>query len=74
LYNVTELGNNIMNTQEFLSVEEAAAELKVTARRVRQICEQGLLGQRIGSVWAISRHELDEFKQIERKPGRPKGG
>jgi excisionase family DNA binding protein len=73
MYNVTELGNNIMNTQEFLSVEEAAAELGVTARRVRQICEQGLLGQRIGSVWAISRRELNEFKQIERKPGRPKG-
>jgi excisionase family DNA binding protein len=63
-----------MNTQaDFLSVEEAAAELGVTARRVRQICEQGQLGQRIGSVWAISRAALEQFKQAKRPPGRPKG-
>jgi hypothetical protein len=63
-----------MNTQaDFLSVEEAAAELGRTARRVRQICEQGQLGQRVGGVWIIARSELEAFKRIGRPRGRPKG-
>jgi excisionase family DNA binding protein len=63
-----------MSTQtEFLSVEEAAAELGLTSRRVRQICEQGTIGQRVGGVWIIERRELEKFKRLDRPRGRPKG-
>ncbi len=40
---------------KLLSVDEAAVELGISARRVRQLCEQGRItgAQQVSGVWVI---------------------
>lgn len=53
-----------------VSVTEAAAQLGVSVRRVRQLCEAGRLkADRIGRAWLIDRKALERFKPLP--PGRP---
>jgi hypothetical protein len=52
-----------------LPVDAVAEELNITPRRVQQLCKQERLGRMLmGRCW-ITRHELDEFKKIERLTG-----
>ena len=52
-----------------LHVNDVAEELGITPRRVQQFCKQKRLGRMLmGRCW-ITRHELDEFKKIERLTG-----
>lgn len=54
------------------TVEQAAALLGVTPRRVRAICQEGRLGTRLGlRAYAISREELLEFAERDRPCGTP---
>lgn len=46
---------------ELLTTSQAAKELNVTPSRVKQMCEAGMLGQRPGRDWVISRDEIDAF-------------
>jgi excisionase family DNA binding protein len=62
-----------MNTDDMLTIEEAARELELSPRRVRQFCQEGRLGRRLGWQWVITRDELEEFKRQWRPCGRPKG-
>lgn len=57
--------------KDLLSVRQAAEILGVTPARVRQICGAGDLGFKIDTRWAIPRAELDAFKAIPRRAGRP---
>jgi excisionase family DNA binding protein len=58
----------------WLTVAEAADELGLTERRVTRLCQQRRLGERVGGkIWLIHEPQLDEFKRIPRRPGRPKG-
>lgn len=53
-------------------VEQAAEELKVTPRRVRQMLADGTLeGQRVGSVWVIDERALRFAAQRRRAAHRP---
>jgi len=57
---------------ELLSTQEAAQQLGISERRVRQLCEDGKLpARKLGSNWFIhpSSVDLDEVKN--RRPGRP---
>lgn len=55
----------------FLTVSEAAAELKLTSQRVRQLISSGqLAGEAVHErLIIIPRKALDEFKTIERPNG-----
>jgi hypothetical protein len=56
-----------------LSVAEAAAELRSSEAYVRRLLlGQRLYGIKVGPVWAILPEDLDEFKQVRRRPGRPR--
>lgn len=55
-----------------LGVAEAAAELTVSPRRVRQMLVDGVLvGQRVGRAWVIERDQLHQVQQRRREVGRP---
>lgn len=55
-----------------MTVDEVAVELELTPQRVREFCQQGRLGRRVGRQWVITREELDAFKELPRPPGRPR--
>lgn len=55
--------------------EEAARILGLTQRRVQQLCQLGLLGEKVGGRYRIGKRELDAFARIHAhvKPGpKPK--
>lgn len=55
-----------------LSVSEAAAELKASDAYVRRLLlQKRLYGIKVGPVWAILPEDLEEFKRLRRRPGRP---
>ena len=55
-----------------LGVAEAAAELAVSPRRVRQMLADGVLaGERVGWAWVIDSNELRQMKHRRPEVGRP---
>lgn len=58
-----------MSTMPLLSVTEAAFELGVCEQRIRQLCAEGEIGQKVGARWVIPSDELKQFAKIPRKPG-----
>ena len=56
---------------ELLDVKQAARVLGVTDRRIRQLCQAGQIGVKIGSRWIIDRAKLEAFAQVPRPVGRP---
>lgn len=54
-----------------MTVAEVAKALDLSEGRVRVLCQQGRLGQRVAGVWLITAAELDAFKRTRRGPGRP---
>ena len=62
-----------IDLSELLTADQAAAYLGVTRQRVYTLAWSGTLGQRVGSTWLFTRHELDDWKaQPKSKGGRPK--
>jgi excisionase family DNA binding protein len=59
---------------ELLTCKEAAQVLGVTPVRVRQFCQEGRLGQKLGDRWVIPKSELHQFKKIPRNSGRHRNG
>ena len=62
-----------MSTLELMTCEQAAKALNVSADRVRQFCQEGRLGQKLGGRWVIPADEVKLFDQIPRTTGRPPG-
>lgn len=57
---------------EFMSVSEAAKQLGVSGRRIRQLIEdEELQARRIGNSWVISASEINQRKRRSPRPGRP---
>jgi excisionase family DNA binding protein len=57
---------------EYVSVAEAAARLKVSPRRVRQLIKDGgLAGQRVGETWLVVADELESRLKSPPSSGRP---
>lgn len=55
-----------------LSVSQAAAELNASEAYVRRLLlRERLYGIKVGPVWAIFPDDLEVFKRIRRRPGRP---
>lgn len=56
-----------------LSVAEAATELKASEAYVRRLLlKERLYGIKVGPVWAILPEDLEQFKLMRRRPGRPR--
>ena len=56
-----------------LSVAQVAAELGASDTYVRRLLTRQLLyGVKVGPVWAIARDDLESFKRMRRRPGRPR--
>ena len=56
---------------DILTVKQVSDELGITAVTVRRYCQEGRLGRKFGRQWLITRDELEKFKKIKRKVGRP---
>ena len=57
---------------QYVSVAEAAARLKVSPRRVRQLLKEGgLAGHRIGETWLVVADELESRLESPPLSGRP---
>lgn len=52
-----------------LSTADAAKALDINERRVRQLCQDGRMGQKVGDTWVITLEDIERNR--ERKPGRP---
>jgi excisionase family DNA binding protein len=67
-----------MPVEGFLRVAEAASELGVSARRVRQLIMAGALqAQRLSPrLYLVERTSVERYKGLRRSAGRPrrKGG
>ena len=56
---------------DLLTVKQAAKELDLSERRIRKLCQDGRFGKQYGWQWLIIREEIEEFKKLDRKVGRP---
>ncbi len=61
-----------MEHPEYTNVEGAAKRLGISPRRVRKLCMEDRLGEKVLGRYLIKVEELEEFAQQERVPGRPK--
>ena len=56
---------------KYLTTDEAAERLGLSAVRIRQLANDGRIGTKIGRDWLFTAEELDAFATQERGPGRP---
>jgi len=61
-----------VSTLNLLTIAEVAEALGVSSERVGQFCREGRLGQKVGGQWVIPKDELEQFRTIPRKRGRPR--
>lgn len=62
-----------MAMADYLTVSQAAKELRLTPARVRQLANDGRLPcEKIGDQRFFHRQKVAKFSKIERKIGRPK--
>ena len=57
---------------KLMSIKDAAERLNMSATRLREHCQKGRLGTKIGRTWVITSDELERFRQQERRRGRPR--
>lgn len=57
------------DVEGYFSTSEAAEVLDVTEARIRALCQQGRMGQKVGNRWVVSVEDLGRNR--ERKTGRP---
>jgi excisionase family DNA binding protein len=56
---------------ELLTADEAAAELGLTGRRVRQLLNGGeIIGKKKGRDWIITREALEAYKRKRQEQGK----
>ena len=56
----------------FVTVDEAAEIIGVSSVRIRQFCQDGRLGEKLGNHWLITEDDARDFAEKERPQGRPK--
>jgi hypothetical protein len=57
---------------EIMTVKQAAKALGISGRRVRQLCEQGIMGRKVADMWIIEPKDVERYKAMRRPPGRPR--
>jgi excisionase family DNA binding protein len=56
---------------KLLTTAEAADRLGLSEVRIRQLCNDGRLGRKVGRDWLFSEEELTAFLATDRPTGRP---
>jgi hypothetical protein len=51
------------------TVSQAAQRLDLSAVRVRQFCQEGRIGRKLGNLWVIDSNELQRFARQKRPVG-----
>lgn len=56
-----------------MTVKEVAKRLGISEKRVREYCNQGRLGEKVGRQWIITEEEYRRFirEDYTGEPGRP---
>lgn len=58
---------------ELVTVKQAAELLGLSYSRVRVLIESGRLkAERLADMWVLRREDVDAFKALPRRAGRPK--
>jgi excisionase family DNA binding protein len=58
--------------EDFLTTREAAAELGFAEDTVRRYINKGMIkAQMFGNSWAVSRTEIERYREEKRPRGRP---
>jgi excisionase family DNA binding protein len=58
--------------KNIMTVKEVAEELGISEERVRKLCQQGRMGEKVAGVWLITRDQFQAFLETYTgKPGRP---
>lgn len=63
-----------MEVDDIMDVKQAAKALDLSVERIRQLCQEGLMGRKIAGVWLISRDEVERYRRTRRPRGRPRKG
>jgi excisionase family DNA binding protein len=54
------------------TTKQAAAELNIQPRSVKQLCQRGILkAEKIGRDWLIETSEVERYKTERKSAGRP---
>jgi excisionase family DNA binding protein len=56
---------------KLLTTAEAADRLGISEVRIRQLCQDGRLGRKIGRDWLFTAEEVESFRRQSRPTGRP---
>lgn len=54
-----------------ITADRAAKILGVSAMRVRQLCQRGLIGQKVGVQWILTETEVRTFKPLHKRKRGP---
>ncbi len=60
-----------MHPKRYMTTAEAAIRLGLSERRIRVLCREDRLGERIGRNYAITEAQLAAFAAEPRNAGRP---
>lgn len=60
-----------VNTESLLTPTEAADMLDLSERRVQRLCQEGRLGIMVGGRYLIPKQQVERFRKIPRRAGRP---
>ncbi len=63
-----------LDSNELLTVDQAAKVLGIDACLVRRYCRLERMGQQMGGRWMISMEDIERFQAIPRKRGNPEFG
>jgi excisionase family DNA binding protein len=55
---------------KLMTVPEAAKVLRLSDVRVRQLCQEGRLGKKVGSRYILEESEIRRFSKVNRPAGR----
>ena len=56
---------------KIMTIQQVADESGLSRTWLREICQSGRLGKKVGRQWIITRDEYELFIATERKMGRP---
>lgn len=55
-----------------MTAKQAAKALGLSVERVRQLCQAGVMGRKVGRDWLITPDEVARYRENRRRPGRPR--
>jgi len=63
-----------MEDEQLMGARQAQELLGISRGRIHQLARRGDIGRKVDGRWLFTRAELEAFKAIPRRAGRPKEG